>query len=263
MRGKLMACLLTLLAIFLFAGRAEAMDLTLEGKTVSTSVRLVGSTSYVPLRELLNALGRWEFEWDGSIRTAKAHGELFTLAFPIGSKTALVDGYAFPISTIYLENGTTYVPVRAVANLAGADVIWNGTKRPIELVPRTDYRGHSAEDLYWLSRIISAESQGEPLLGQLAVGHVVLNRVESAEFPSTIRDVIFDVKYAVQFEPVSNGTIYHAPTKRSLLAAKMVLNGTRTVDKSLYFYAPALSQGTWINQNRTYYTTIGCHKFYL
>ena len=43
----------------------------------------------------------------------------------------------------------------------------------------------------------------------------------------------------------------------------MVLNGTEAVGESMYFYAPALSQGTWINQNRTYYTTIGCHKFYL
>ena len=82
-------------------------------------------------------------------------------------------------------------------------------------------------------------------------------------FPGTIRDVIFDVKYAVQFEPVSNGTIYQEPTERSVLAAKMVLNGTEAVGESLYFYAPALSQGAWINQNRTYYTTIGCHKFYL
>ena len=263
MRGKMLVCLFTLLLIFLAAGRAEAMDLTVGGKTVSTSVKVTGGTAYAPLRDVLNALGDWEFTWDGSIRTAKAQGELFTLAFPVGSKTALVDGYAFQVGSIYLENGTTYVPVRAVANLAGADAVWNGTQRPIQLVPRTTYRSHSADDLYWLSRIISAESQGESLLGQLAVGHVVLNRVESLEFPGTIRDVIFDVKYAVQFEPVSNGTIYQEPTERSVLAAKMVLNGTEAVGEALYFYAPALSQGAWINQNRTYYTTIGCHKFYL
>ena len=31
----------------------------------------------------------------------------------------------------------------------------------------------------------------------------------------------------------------------------------------MYFYAPALSQGVWINANRTYLMTIGCHRFYL
>ena len=92
---------------------------------------------------------------------------------------------------------------------------------------------------------------------------MVLNRVEDSQFPSTIKDVIFDTKYAVQFEPVSNGSIYWEPTARSILAAKMVLNGTRVVDRCMYFYAPALSQGVWINANRTYLMTIGCHRFYL
>ena len=31
----------------------------------------------------------------------------------------------------------------------------------------------------------------------------------------------------------------------------------------MFFYAPALSEGVWINGNRTYLTTIGCHRFYL
>ncbi len=263
MRGKLFSCLAALLLIFLVSGRAEAANVEMSGKTVSTSGQISGGTTYVPLRELFSAFGEWEISWDNSIRTAKAEGELFTLSFPVGSSTALVDGYAIEVGRIFLRNNTTYVPLRAVANLLGADTIWNGNSRPIQLVERATYRSHSDEDLYWLSRIISAESQGESLLGQLAVGHVIINRVESRQFPNTIKDVIFDVKYAVQFEPVSNGSIYWEPTARSVLAAKMVLNGTEAVGESMYFYAPALSQGTWINQNRTYYTTIGCHKFYL
>lgn len=263
MRGKLFSCLATLVLIFLAAGRAQAAEVELGGKTVTAAGQISGGTTYVPLRELLGAFGGWDISWDNSIRTAKAEGELFTLSFPVGSSTALVDGYAIEVGRIFLKDNATYVPLRAVANLLGADTIWNGHGKPIQLRERTTYRGHSDEDFYWLSRIISAESQGESLLGQLAVGHVVLNRVESRQFPDTIKDVIFDVKYAVQFEPVTNGSIYWEPTARSVLAAKMVLNGTEAVGESLYFYAPALSQGAWINQNRTYYTTIGCHKFYL
>ena len=264
MKPKLLTCLLALLVIFLASGRAGAMALEVDGQVVSTAVQVKDGVSYAPLRQVLAGLGDWEITWDNSIRTAKAKGELFTLAFPVGSKTALVDGYAFDLGApIYLFNHTTYVPVRAAANLAGAEAVWNGRNKPITLVPRTTYRSHSQEDFYWLSRIISAESQGESLLGQLAVGHVVLNRVEDTQFPSTIKEVIFDTQYAVQFEPVANGSVYWEPTARSILAAKMVLNGTRVVDRCMYFYAPALSEGTWINQNRTYYTTIGCHKFYL
>ena len=97
----------------------------------------------------------------------------------------------------------------------------------------------------------------------IAVGNVVLNRVRSAEFPESIRAVVFDRKDGVQFEPVSNGSVYDEPTARSVLAAKAALAGTDIVGGCLYFYAPALSQGTWIKNNRTYYTTIGCHRFYL
>lgn len=53
------------------------------------------------------------------------------------------------------------------------------------------------------------------------------------------------------------------PTAKSVEAAKRVLNGENTAGKALYFYAPALSQGTWINANRAYLKTIGCHRFYL
>ena len=59
---------------------------------------------------------------------------------------------------------------------------------------------YNSTDLYWLSRIISAEAKGEPLAGQIAVGNVVLNRTRSAAFPNTVKDVIFDKKYGAKRE---------------------------------------------------------------
>ena len=46
-------------------------------------------------------------------------------------------------------------------------------------------------------------------------------------------------------------------------AAKRALSGENVAGGAKYFYAPALSQGVWINANRTYLMTIGCHRFYL
>ncbi len=123
-------------------------------------------------------------------------------------------------------------------------------------------QGYSDEDLYWLSRIISAESRGEPLKGKLAVGTVVLNRVASSQFPNTIYDVIFDKRWGGQFEPVRNGTVYQDPTPESVQAAKLCLQGAREAGDSLYFLAPALTNNHWIMENRSYVTTIGCHWFY-
>ena len=77
-----------------------------------------------------------------------------------------------------------------------------------------------------------------------------------------IVSVVFDTKYAVQFEPTANGTIYHDPTEQSILAARLALLGVNAVDECMYFFNPSLSQGTWIRENRPYYTTIGCHRFY-
>ena len=66
----------------------------------------------------------------------------------------------------------------------------------------------------------------------------------------------------MQFEPVSNQTIYDEPTEQSVLAARLALAGVDAAGESLYFFNPDLSQGTWVRANRPYYATIGCHRFY-
>ena len=167
---------------------------------------------------------------------------------------------------VRVVDGRTVFSLRLLSQVTGGKLSWDAASGTAHL----DTRGtvpaqadYDEEDLYWMSRIISAESWGEPLLGQIAVGNVVLNRVASKTFPDTIPTVVFDRQYAVQFEPVSNGTVYDTPAASSVEAARRVLNGEKTVEGALYFYAPALSPGTWIVSNRTYLTTIGCHRFFL
>ena len=167
---------------------------------------------------------------------------------------------------VRVPEGKTALPLRVLAQATGAGLYWDAATATVALntvgarAPQADYE---EEDLYWLSRIISAESRGEPLIGQIAVGNVVLNRVASSRYPDTIRDVIFDEECAIQFEPVANGTIYDAPTASAVVAAKLCLEGANVVGDCMYFFAPALSPGTWIVNNCTYYTTIGAHRFYL
>lgn len=221
-------------------------------------------TSYMTLRALAQHAD-YELTWDGSRAWLK--GVDLELSARPGDLYILSNGRA-----LYVEGGVRVVdgkltlPLRVLAAATGGSLSWNAGTATASLglsgasAPKADYDG---EDLYWLSRIISAESRGEPLLGQIAVGNVVLNRVADGQFPNTIKDVIFDTKYAVQFEPVSNGTVYDEPTQSSVLAAKMALEGARVVGNCLYFFAPALSEGNWIVSNRTYYTTIGGHSFYL
>ena len=48
----------------------------------------------------------------------------------------------------------------------------------------------SPTDIHCMAEAIYFESRGEPLLGQIAVGNVILNRVSSNRFPNTICKVV-------------------------------------------------------------------------
>jgi N-acetylmuramoyl-L-alanine amidase len=115
------------------------------------------------------------------------------------------------------------------------------------------------DDLYWLSRIISAEAKGESIEGQIAVGNVILNRMKSNEFPDTLKGVIFQKN---QFSPVSNGSIYNEPTEETLKLAQRVLDGERVVPADvLFFYNPAIvSSDSWV-WSREIVDSIGNHNF--
>lgn len=118
-------------------------------------------------------------------------------------------------------------------------------------------------NLYWLSRIIEAEASGEPYLGKVAVGNVIINRVNSSEFPDTIKGVIFEYDNGIaQFSPVADGTIYNTPSQDSINAAIDSMNGVRPAGNSMFFFNPAKSSGSWIVNNKIYVTTIGDHVFY-
>ena len=252
--------LLAAASLTLPAHGVRTVPVQVDGQILPGSSHLEEGVTYVPLRYLLESFGGWEVEWNSATATADAYSDQRQLTADPAADTLTVDGMAYR-GKVYVENGRTYVPLRLVANLLGGSAVWDPYFGGAA-VTSADAE-YDAAELYWLSRIISAESRGESMDGQIAVGNVVLNRVESEEFPDTIPEVIFDRVDAVQFEPVENGTVYDAPTESAVEAAMRVLDGEIAVEDAMYFYAPELSQGVWINRNRTYSTTIGCHRFYL
>ena len=270
MRQKLLAAaaaaLLSLSALAPSAhAAARRVPVTVDGALLAADSYLDSGVTAVPLRALLDAAGGWTVAWDADNSLAVAYCGGVTVSTRPGEDVLWVNdtSYSTPWA-VFVLNGRTYVPVRILCEALGWSVRWDAGLGGAAVTTSNSQAAWSEEDLYWLSRIISAESRGESFTGQLAVGSVVMNRVASQEFPNTIREVIFDRKDGVQFEPVSNGTIYQEPTAQSVEAALTVLGGAESVVAGcLYFYAPALSQGTWIRNNRTYYTTIGCHRFYL
>ncbi len=128
-----------------------------------------------------------------------------------------------------------------------------------ETVPAINY---TEDDLLWLARIIQAESGGESMESKIAVGSVILNRVESSQYPNTIYDVIFDTKYGVQFSPTKSGSIYNTPSADSYEAAKRCLEGERTDCRIIFFIMKKSAPGSWIDRTRTLIVTIGTQNFY-
>ena len=261
MKRKLLCGLLTAALLIQPSFAARRVQVQVDGDLLPVRSYVEHGTTYVPLRTLLDAFGGWDVKWDPVRRSAVASSDDdSTLTADPTANTISIDGTVYS-GRVTVESGRTYVPLRLVVEALGGTAVWDAYLDGAAVTsPGADY---DAESLYWLSRIISAESQGEPLEGQVAVGNVVMNRMASKEFPNTLPGVIFDKQNGVQFEPVANGTVFHPPAALSVTAAKQVLDGKVILADALYFYAPALSQGVWINANRTYFTTIGCHRFYL
>ncbi len=117
--------------------------------------------------------------------------------------------------------------------------------------------GFSSSDIYLLAKVIAAEARGESYTGQVAVGAVVLNRVDSASFPDTIAGVVYQ-KGAFSAVTDSNWSV--SPDSTSKKAAQDAINGWDPSGGALYYYNPAKTSNKWI-RTRPVITTIGKHLF--
>lgn len=111
----------------------------------------------------------------------------------------------------------------------------------------------NASDVAMLAALIQCEAGGESYEGKLAVGSVVMNRVDSSYFPDTVVGVIYQ---SGQFSPVASGrfavVLSSGADASCVQAATEVLAGTRTLS-CLYFRR---------NNGLINGTVIGNHVFY-
>ena len=248
------------------AANFRKIPIQVGGKTVDGL--LIEETTFAPLEYLSLALGADSVSWSATTRLVTIEIRGTTVETKHGANYVEANGRCFytalPCRTI---DGNLYVPIRMLAKVFDADVVWNGNTYTVDFVDygrmcESSSTYYDADAVLWLSRIIYAESMGEPLLGKIAVGNVVLNRVESAQFPNTIYGVIFDTKYGVQFTPIANGRIYNNANDECRRVAKMVLEGTTVSDDILYFINRSIATSLWVHNNRPFAFQIGEHSFY-
>ncbi len=112
-------------------------------------------------------------------------------------------------------------------------------------------------DVYLLARLISAEARGEPYVGQVAVGAVVINRIDHPSFPNSLSGVIYQ---SGAFSCLDDGQFNQPISDSAYRAAREALNGSDPSGGAIYYFNPATATSSWI-WSRPLLTVIGNHRF--
>ena len=228
---------------------------------------IINAVAYIPFRAAASLISGSKYSYNSSTKTSTMTAPGLEIVAGDGCYVTYANGRALFNTTpnVIMSDGRLYIPANVFAKAVGMKVSstdgsikFSGSYAPIQ----SGDKFYRQDEVFWLARIIHAESRGESLLGQIAVGNVVLNRVKSAYYPNTIYGVIFDRKYGVQFSPILDGSIYNTPSYNATLAAKICLEGYDITDGAFFFLEPRLATSSWIPRTREYAFTIGNHDFY-
>ena len=125
------------------------------------------------------------------------------------------------------------------------------------------FADYTESDYNVLLRIVQAEAGGCDMKGKILVANVILNRVESDEFPDTITDVVYEKR---QFSPVSNGSINRCKVEQQTVeAVDRALAGEDYSEGALYFMNRRASSGSnvrWFDTHLDYLFQHGGHEFF-
>jgi N-acetylmuramoyl-L-alanine amidase len=252
-----------------FPPSAAEVSIEVDGKRVlEGEAAILDSVTYVPLRSFSELFLADSITWD--TRTQTATVKKGSTDVNVRSNIYYIEAegrYFYSSAPTRNVDDRIFVPIRIIAKALSIEVEWDQERRTVVLEDSgkalaSASKFYDSDDLYWLSRIISAESAGEPLIGKIAVGNVVLNRRAHRSYPNTVYGVIFDRKGGTQFTPAVTGSIYKAPSAESVIAAKICLEGYSVDEGILFFMNPRIATNNWISRNRPFAFRISNHDFY-
>lgn len=278
MLKKIMAATLVIIMTFVsinvfavdtYGGYNVPVDIEVNGSFIKCDEKpiLIDSTTYIPLRAFSDAIGG-TIEWNETEMIATMHKDGHSFAFYPEKEYCIIDGIKQNHASVF-HNDLTFIPVRAVSDVLEYSVEWDDfyltvkiTAPSVEVPEHCIDNSYTYEDIMYLGKITHIESGYQHFNVKLGVAGTVVNRVKSSQFPNTIKDVIFDTKYSVQFPPAHTDKINVTPSKESIIAAKCVLNGINIVGNSLYFVDTKYAPSSWVHNNRPHYVTIYDMSFY-
>ena len=222
--------------------------------------------TYVALAPMAKVLDpAVQVTWDGAAATAGLKTEKLTLTARVGQLYVQANGrYLYVPEGVQMVDGKVTVPLSVLTKAFDARLSWDGASGTVMVnrgsgAIQSGDSFYDANGLFWLSRIIQAESGNQPLEGRIAVGNVVMNRVASPAFPNTVKEVLAQKN---QFTTWKNGRLAdRTPNEGSVIAAKLVLDGAvvEECEGATFFDSNTTS---WAARNKTCIAVIGNHKFY-
>lgn len=116
------------------------------------------------------------------------------------------------------------------------------------------------QDVILLAKLIQSEALAEPYEGKVAVGAVVINRLNSKKYPNTLNDVIYQGNGS-QFHGTRSKLFKREPSEDCIKASKEALSGVDNTNGALFFLNRNISNPDFISR-KTFIRRIGDHWFY-
>ena len=138
-------------AALLMAGtNSLAVDVNVNNTRISFDVepQIINDRTMVPMRAIFEVLGA-RVDWDGGTQTVTATRGADTIKLTIGSPQMTVNGSAKILdSAPVMTDSRTLVPVRAISEALGSEVVWNEAAQTVNITDNSTMVNLSAATKY-------------------------------------------------------------------------------------------------------------------
>lgn len=150
-------------------------------------------------------------------------------------------------------------PVRLAAKKEPKKTVSNHKKVTSNKLKANDAE-FSAFEKKLLAKAVYSEARGESFRGQIAVAAVILNRIDHADFPDSVRGVIYQEN---AFTAVEDGQIHLKPDQEAVKAVEKAIQGEDPTHGAVYYYNPKIATSDWMEEKavKSAKMRIGKHVF--
>ncbi|MFI3252756.1 MAG: cell wall hydrolase [Eubacteriales bacterium] len=244
----------------------ENAPFQINGAGADVTLEIIQGVTYVPLlatAELLDASATCT--WHAGSNVATVTSSALELSATANALYLVANGrYLYVPETLKPLEGDVLVPLSTLTRAFDATLYWDPLTSIITVTTGSGGilsgdQFYNADDLFWLSRVVFAESGSEPLEGKMGVAIVVYNRIADDWYPSTVLGVLSQKN---QFTTYQNGALANrTPNESSIIASKLVMDGGVVEEIANATHFDSIS-GSWASKNLDTILVIGGHTFY-